>query len=101
MIIILGLSKLTDESAESFNKDSLWKEFIKGLCVIKRLELFSSGFAAAQEEPSLILKHHEALEDTYHAKRRKEFDFVTSLLLVSCGIPFVYSIILPGIRLHN
>ena len=47
MIIMLGLSKLTDESAESFNKDSPRKEFIKGLCVIKRSELFSSGSAAA------------------------------------------------------
>ena len=36
MIIMLGLSKLTDESTESFNKDYPQKEFIKELCVIKR-----------------------------------------------------------------
>ena len=101
MIIMLGLSKLTDESTESFNKDYPQKEFIKELCVIKRSERFSSGSAAAQEEPSLILKHHGALEDTCHAKRRKEFDFVTSLLLVSCGTPFVFSDTSPGIRPHN
>ena len=47
MIIMLGLSKLTDESAESFNKDSPQKEFIKERCVIKRSERFSSSSAIA------------------------------------------------------
>ncbi|KAL6350209.1 hypothetical protein AAG906_004152 [Vitis piasezkii] len=77
MIIMLGSSKLTDESAESFNKDSPWKEFIKRLCVIKRSELSSKSSAAAQQELSLILKLHGALDDTYHAKRRKEIDFMS------------------------
>eukprot|EP00261_Vitis_vinifera_P024442 XP_010656729.2 PREDICTED: uncharacterized protein LOC104880753 [Vitis vinifera] len=77
VIIMLGLSKLTDKSAESFNKDSPWKEFIKRLCVIKRSELSSNSSAAAQQELSLILKLHGALDDTYHAKRRKEIDFMS------------------------
>ena len=41
MMIMLGLSKLIDESAESFNKDSPWKEFIKRLQEIERSQLES------------------------------------------------------------
>ena len=41
MMIMLGLSKLTDESAESFNKDFSWKEFIKRLQEIERSQLES------------------------------------------------------------
>ena len=41
MMIMLGLSKLTDESAESFNKDSPQKEFIKRLQEIERSQLES------------------------------------------------------------
>ena len=77
VMIMLGSCKLTDEFAESFNKDSPWKDFIKRLCVTKRSELSSKSSAAAQEELSLILKLREALEDTYNANWRKGIDFVS------------------------
>nr|CAN69760.1 hypothetical protein VITISV_013643 [Vitis vinifera] len=59
MMIMLGLSKLTDESAESFNKDFSWKEFIKRLQEIERSQLESKNKILVLKES--LRKAEEAL----------------------------------------